>query len=130
MNSDLPIVPMGNIDFKDANITDLSGTDYSESRMSVFKFQLSTMLKFLGLKVNDGQVKAERQTEMEVSRNDEFDSQIFQDMYNSRFDKLEELRALGLTIDLKETELINGEDPDKDEVNGEVNKVIQGEEND
>ncbi|MFV0534491.1 MAG: hypothetical protein ACK5MR_12655, partial [Cumulibacter sp.] len=68
--------------------------------------------------------------EMEVSRNDEFDSQIFQDMYNSRFDKLEELRALGLTIDLKETELIKGEDPDKDEVNGEVNKVIQGEEND
>lgn len=130
MNSDLPVVPMGNIDFKEAGITDISGTDYSDSRMSVFKFQLSTMLKFLGLKVNDGQVKAERQTEMEVSRNDEFDSQIFQDMYNSRFDKLEELRALGLTIDLKETELINGEDPDKDEVNGEVNKVIQGEEND
>lgn len=131
MNSDQWLIPLGNINFQDMDIQNLAGDDNTETKINTYAFQLSNLLKMLGLKVNDGNIKAERQTELEVSRSDEFDNLLIMDMFNRRKEKLEELKEFGLTIELKETELITGEDPDKDEVNGMLNKAInRGEDND
>lgn len=119
MNSDNAVVPLGNIDFIEAGMIPLNGEDRSQSLITTYDFQLKNMLKLIGLQVNGA--KLERQTELEVTKNDEFDGFILEDMGKQReqaIDKLNEIGLTGVTVEM------NTED-EEDEVNGEVNKKLQ-----
>lgn len=124
MNSDRWLVPMGNINFQEMDIHPLNGEDLTETKINTYSFQLSNLLKMLGLQVNDGNIKAERQTELEIARNDEFDSLLIKDMFDRRKEKLEELKEFGLDITLAEPEVLK-ENKDKEQVNGKLNQAIE-----
>lgn len=116
-----PIVPLGNSKLLNSEVHDMSQEDRAEEKIRTFEFLMSLWLKVLGLKTNPE--KLERQTELEVARNDEFDGNLMLDMYNNRQSKTEELKdKLGIDMTLPMTQEIKGEDEDKDEVNGEENK--------
>lgn len=128
MKSNKAFVKIGNINFQEMAIQDLSKEDNAETKINTYSFQMSNLLKMLGLKVNDGNIKAERQTELEISRNDEFDNKLIEDMFDERMDKIDDLKEFGMKIELKENEIVNEslkeETPDKDSINGEVNKKL------
>lgn len=129
MESDSAIVPMGNIDFTEANVQNLAGQDYTQQKIDLYSFQLSNLLKLLGLKANMFN-KKERMSELEISRNDEFENLFIQDMYERRLEGLELAKeTLGIEIKVLENEIITGENPEKDDVNGELNKNIEEETN-
>lgn len=115
-------LPVQNNEFKNGDFQDLTGNDLTATKIDTFSFQLSFMLKLLGLKVNDGNIKKERMSEIEVSRNDEFDNLLIEDMFRMRKNKEKELKDFGISLTIKENELITGEIKSKDDLNGEVNK--------
>lgn len=106
MHSSASIIPFGNINFREMGVENLSGEDRADSMIETFRFQLSTLLKMIGLRVNNGTVKAERQTKEEILTNDEFDGFILDDMFKVREDKITALNELGLQISIVENENI------------------------
>lgn len=130
MLSRAPVVPMGNIDFTEANVQSLAGEDQADSKINLYTFQLSNLLKLLGLKANMFN-KKERMSELEVSRNDEFENIFIKEMFERRKEGLEDAKEhLGIDIKIIEDEIITGENPEKDDQNGELNKAIEEETND
>lgn len=130
MNSDQWLIPMGNLNFQDMDIQNLAGDDNTETKINTYAFQTSNLLKLLGLQVNDGNVKAERQTELEISRSDEYGGLLTKDMFDRRKEKVDELKEFGLDIDIEQSEELK-EDTDKTDLKGEVNQAIErGAEND
>lgn len=121
MNSDAPIVPMGNIDFQEAGIQDLAGADRADSLITTYDFHLKNLLKLIGLQVNGA--KLERQTELEVSKNDEFDALIFDDMLERRKEGVEALIEFGMTGVSVELEL-EEEQEQSEELNGATHKEL------
>lgn len=125
LNSDRALIPLGNINFQEMDIQDLSKEDNASTKINTYSFQLSNLLKMLGLKVNDGNIKAERQTELEIARNDEFDNMLIKDMFERRQEKVEELKEFGMDIELVENEIVSGEEnEDKEQVNGKLNEKL------
>lgn len=119
--SNNPFIPLGNGIFNVSNqVQDLTQEDRTEGRITVFQHQLSLLLKFLGFKGNSGGDKKERQTELEVAKQDEFGMLLFKDMEAERIRGAERAsEVLGNTITY---ELDMPDEQQKEELNGEENK--------
>lgn len=123
MNSNKPIIPLGGVSFTEAGVQDLTGEDRADSKINIYEFQLKNLLKMIGLEVNSA--KMERQTELELSKNDEFDGFILQDMYESRLEVLDEVKEK-LDFDLRiEFVIEEVEENEETELNGEVHKRLE-----
>lgn len=130
MNSNRSIIPVGNIDFAQGGLEDLAGNDATQSRINILQFQLNFLLQLLGLSVNEGNVKAERMSEMEVAKGDKFEkanmdgekNALMKDMMKERIVAAEEAKEkLGWNVTIAE--------PVEDkplEVNGALNKAKVG----
>lgn len=124
LNSDEPIVPIGTSGLlKDNGIADMSADINVMENIETFKFLFTFMLKMLGLNVNDGMVKAERQTELELTQAQEFGNLLIEDMFIERECIEEELANMGLKMRLTKTEE-SAHDDEKNKVNGEENKNL------
>ncbi len=119
MHSDKAIIPKGNIDLIGGDIVEFTPEDRSVAKQDTYKFQLQNLLKMLGLKTNDSQ-KAERMSELEIARNDEFDNLLLLDMFDRRDEMLEEVNDKFSQSFSLDREHIEEEKPD--EVNGALNK--------
>lgn len=126
--SKLPYAYVGEGGKDDFQMLDITPEDRTQIRIMGYRFLLADLLQFLGLKVNDGDFKAERQTENEIARGDKFDNLLMVDMDRERADGIKRGAKLGCPLRIKEPEIIYGES-EKDEVNGEVNKKIMEAEN-
>lgn len=120
--SEQAVIPAGQLQLG-KDIEQLEGAgDNTIAFQDNYQFQLSNLLKMLGLKANMHN-KAERMSELEVSRNDEFDNLLLKDMFDRRIEGIEDLKTLGMQgITLPYNEAIEGNE-EKDEVNGELNKA-------
>lgn len=117
MTSNRAIIATGNIDFREGGLEDLTGTDTTESRINLYQFQVNNLLLMLGLDVNDGNIKAERMSELEVAKSEKFDGLLIKDMFERRLAVIDDLKELGMNIQLEERV-----EEEETEVNGELNK--------
>lgn len=124
------IIPTGNADFGEEGLEDLTADDRTDVKINSYHFQVNNLLQLLGLSVNEGNIKAERMSELEVAKGDKFAegevNLIILDMYQRRQSKIEALKELGMDINLwkVESEVITEKD-----VNGELNKEKVGVDN-
>lgn len=119
MRNDNAFIKLSDDLIRDNTIQLLQADDRSMQKTELYQFQLTNLLKMLGLKVNNANMKKERVTEIEIARNDEFNDLLIQDMWRCRNEKISEMKKFGIYMEIKEIEL---EEKEKDELNGEVNK--------